>query len=112
MTLGGAGAVVDFVGSPATAALGLEAVRKGGKYIVVGLYGGEITLSLPLLPLRHLTVRGSSVGTLGEMRELIELVRAGKVTPVPVATRPLDQINETLQDLRDGRIVGRVVVVP
>ena len=41
-----------------------------------------------------------------------ELVRAGKVTPVPVATRPLDQVSETLQDLRDGRIVGRVVVVP
>ncbi len=112
LTGGGAGAVVDFVGSPATANLGLEVARKGGKYIVVGLYGGEITLSLPLLPLRHLAVRGTYVGTLAEMRELVELVRAGKVTPVPVATRPLDQVGQTLQDLRDGRIVGRVVVVP
>ncbi len=112
LTLGGAGAVVDFVGSPATAALGLGAARKGGKYIVVGLYGGEIALSLPLLPLRHLSVRGSYVGTLKEMHELIALVRADKATPVPVATRPLDQVNETLQDLRNGRIVGRVVVVP
>lgn len=112
LTGGGAGAVVDFVGAPATATLGIEAARKGGKVIVVGLYGGEITLSLPLLPLRHLSVRGSYVGTLRQMHELVELVRGGKVAPVPVATRPLDQINQTLRDLRDGRIVGRVVVVP
>jgi D-arabinose 1-dehydrogenase-like Zn-dependent alcohol dehydrogenase len=46
------------------------------------------------------------------MGELLDLVRAGKVRPVPVATRPLDQVGQTLEDLRDGRIVGRVVVVP
>jgi D-arabinose 1-dehydrogenase-like Zn-dependent alcohol dehydrogenase len=112
ITGGGAGAVVDFVASSETARLGIDAVRKGGKYIAVGLYGGEITLSLPFLPLRHLTIRGSYVGKLDEMGELLDLVRAGKVRPVPVATRPLDQVGQTLEDLRDGRIVGRVVVVP
>jgi D-arabinose 1-dehydrogenase-like Zn-dependent alcohol dehydrogenase len=112
ITGGGAGAAVDFVNSSDTAPLGIDVVRKGGKHVAVGLYGGDMTLSLPLLPLRDLTIRGSYVGKLGEMRELIELVRGGKVTPVPVAARPLDRINETLQDLQNGRIVGRVVVVP
>ena len=112
LTGGGAGAVIDLVGAPATAKLGLEVARKGGKYIVVGLYGGNISLSLPELPLRHLAVRGSYVGRLDAMHELIELVRGGNVNLVPVETRPLDRINETLDDLRNGRIVGRVVAVP
>jgi len=112
ITGGGAGAVVDFVGSSATTQLGIDALRKGGKHITVGLYGGDIALSLPLLPLRHMTIRGSYVGRLGEMHELIDLVRGGKVEPVPVATRPLDHVTETLKDLDDGRIVGRVVLVP
>ncbi|MEE9251323.1 MAG: alcohol dehydrogenase [Alphaproteobacteria bacterium] len=112
LTGGGAGAVVDFVASSATAQLGIGAVRKGGKYIAVGLYGGDITLSLPLLPLRHLTIRGSYVGKLSELHELIDLVRGGNVEPVPVETRPLDHVTKTLKDLDDGRIVGRVVLVP
>ncbi|MCH7928919.1 MAG: alcohol dehydrogenase catalytic domain-containing protein [Proteobacteria bacterium] len=112
LTGGGAGAVIDLVGSSATAQLGIDAVRKGGKHIAVGLYGGDITVSLPLLPLRNMTIRGSYVGRLGEMHELIDLVRGGKVEPVPVATRPLDQVTKTLEDLDEGRILGRVVVVP
>ncbi len=111
ITGGGAGAVVDFVGSSATAQLGIDALRKGGKHITIGLYGGDIFRSLPLLALRHLTIRGSYVGTLSELHELIDLVRNGKVELVPVETRPLDQITKTLKDLEDGRIVGRVVLV-
>ncbi len=112
ITAGGAGAVVDLVGSPATAQLGIDALRKGGKHLSVGLFGGGITVPLPLLPLRHLTIRGSYVGNLREMHELVDLVRGGKVEPVPVATRPLDQVTKTLKDLDGGRIVGRVVLVP
>jgi D-arabinose 1-dehydrogenase-like Zn-dependent alcohol dehydrogenase len=37
-------------------------------------------------------------------------VRSGKVKPIPTATRPLDQADQTLKDLKDGKIVGRVVL--
>ena len=40
------------------------------------------------------------------------LVKAGKVDPIPVASRPMSQVTETLKDLEEGRIVGRMVVVP
>jgi alcohol dehydrogenase, propanol-preferring len=46
------------------------------------------------------------------MRELIELVRRTGLPPVPVATRPLDEVNAALSDLRAGKIVGRVVLTP
>src|SRR4029079_6711221 len=84
------GAAVDFVGASATARLSLDALTKGGTYIIVGLFGGDVTLPLVTIPMRALTLRGSYVGTLGEMRELLALVRWGKVKPMPVGRRRLD----------------------
>jgi D-arabinose 1-dehydrogenase-like Zn-dependent alcohol dehydrogenase len=111
-TGGGAWAVIDLVGSSATARLGMDSLIKGGKLIVVGLYGGDITVSLPVFPLRAMTLQGSYVGSLPEMAELLELVRRTGVPPIPVATRPLSEVNAALADLRAGNVVGRVVLVP
>ncbi len=105
-------AAVDFVGASATARLGIDALNKGGTYIIVGLFGGDVTLPLVTLPMRAMTIRGSYVGTLSEMRELMALVRAGKVKPMPVGRRKLDEVNQALEDLKAGRIVGRVVLAP
>ena len=52
------------------------------------------------------------VGSLDDTREMMELVRAGKVDPIPYTKRPLSDANKTLDDLRDGKIVGRVVLTP
>ncbi len=112
LTDAGAGAVVDFVASTETAQLGIDVIRRGGSYIAVGLYGGRIDIPSLALPTRDIALRGSYVGTLGEMEELLELVKAGKVDPIPVASRPMSEVTETLQDLQDGKIVGRVVVTP
>ncbi|HZP79883.1 MAG TPA: alcohol dehydrogenase [Pseudolabrys sp.] len=112
MTNGGAWAVVDVVGSSASARLGIDSLIKGGKYVIVGLYGGDITQSLPPIPMRALTIQGSYVGSLPEMRELMDLVRRKGVPPVPLQTRPLEQVNATLNDMRAGKIVGRVVLTP
>jgi D-arabinose 1-dehydrogenase-like Zn-dependent alcohol dehydrogenase len=111
-TGGGAYAVVDFVGSEASFAFANQIVRKGGRVIVVGLFGGAMSMPIPMFPLRVLTIAGSFVGSLSEAREMMELVRAGKVDPIPFTTRPLDQASQTLDDLRDGKIVGRVVLTP
>ena len=108
----GPGAIVDFVGSSETSKLGYDAVRKGGKYICVGLYGGEIPIPTLTLPVRNMTVQGSYVGNLEEMNELLDLVRGGEVTPIPVEKRSLSRVTETLQDLDKWRILGRVLLVP
>lgn len=108
----GAWAVIDLVGSSATARIGYDCLVKGGKYIIVGLYGGDLTVSLPPLPMRALTIQGSYVGSQHEMRELMELVRAKGMPDVPVATRPLDEVNTVMGELRAGKVVGRVVLTP
>jgi D-arabinose 1-dehydrogenase-like Zn-dependent alcohol dehydrogenase len=108
----GAWAVIDLVGSSASARLGYDSLTKGGKYIIVGLYGGDLTVSLPPIPMRALTIQGSYVGSQHEMKELMELVRAKGMPDVPVATRPLDDVNAVHGELRAGKIVGRVVLTP
>jgi D-arabinose 1-dehydrogenase-like Zn-dependent alcohol dehydrogenase len=112
LTNGGAWAAIDLVGSSQSARMGYDSLCKGGKLIVVGLYGGDFTVSLPPIPMRALTIQGSYTGSQHEMRELMDLVRRTGLPPVPVATRPLDDVNAVMGDLRAGKIVGRVVLTP
>jgi propanol-preferring alcohol dehydrogenase len=105
-------AVIDLVGASETARLGTDVLARGGKYVIVGLMGGELTLSLPLLPIRAITIEGMLVGTLAEFREVMELVTTGRVDAMPLIERPLAQVNETLDDLRAGRIYGRALLMP
>jgi D-arabinose 1-dehydrogenase-like Zn-dependent alcohol dehydrogenase len=111
-TKGGAWAVIDFVGSTQTVQLALDNLCKGGKLIVVGLFGGDITVPTPSLPLRAMTIQGSYVGSLTEMAELLDLVRRKGVPNLPVGTRPLSAVNEALNELKHGKVIGRLVLTP
>lgn len=108
--LQGIAAAIDFVGSPATAALGIGALRKGGRYVICGLYGGELTHPLPPIAQRAIGIVGSYVGNLQELKEVVALAKKGKIKPAPVETRPADEANRALEDLKAGRVVGRVVL--
>ncbi|WP_321953867.1 alcohol dehydrogenase [Paraburkholderia bannensis] len=111
-TGGGARAVLDLVGATPTVKLALDASARGGHVVVVGLMGGDITLSLPIIPMRPLKIEGSYVGTLPELRELVALMRAGKMQPSAVTQRPLGEVNEALEALAQGKVMGRQVLVP
>ncbi|MFN3230876.1 MAG: alcohol dehydrogenase [Alphaproteobacteria bacterium] len=111
-TGGGVFGAVDFVGAESSFALANGALRKGGTAVVVGLFGGAFSMPIPMLPFTATSIRGSFVGTLEEAKEMLELVKGGAVEPIPVTERPLTQANQTLDDLRNGNIVGRVVLRP
>jgi D-arabinose 1-dehydrogenase-like Zn-dependent alcohol dehydrogenase len=106
----GVAAAIDFVGSPVTAALGIAALRKGGRYILCGLFGGELVHPLPPIAQRAIGIVGSYVGSLQELKEVVALAKKGKIRPAPVETRPAEQANAALEDLKAGRVVGRVVL--
>jgi D-arabinose 1-dehydrogenase-like Zn-dependent alcohol dehydrogenase len=109
---GGATAAIDFVGAESTVRFGTSALRKGGRLIVVGLFGGALQMPIPLFPLLEMTIQGSKVGSLAELTELIALGQAGLFGAIPYTTRPLAEAAQTLADLKDGKIVGRVVLTP
>lgn len=108
----GVRAVIDFVGSPTTLEFAMKVAGKGATIIVVGLFGGALSLPTVSLPSRNMTLRGSYVGSLNEMVELLALLQRKPVLKVPLVARPLSEINQTLRDLEDGKIRGRVVALP
>ena len=105
-------AVIDLVGSPQTSQLGFDCLARGGKLILVGLFGGGATFALPLIPIKAVTIQGSYVGNLKETKELLELVRTKNVPPVPIVKLPLAKANQALNDLKAGKLVGRAVLTP
>jgi alcohol dehydrogenase/propanol-preferring alcohol dehydrogenase len=105
-------AVIDLVGNAATTQLGFDCLTKGGKLVIVGLFGGGAPWALPLIPIKAITIQGSYVGNLRETRELLDLVRARKIPPIPVTPMPLAKANEALLELQKGRLVGRAVLTP
>lgn len=109
-TGGGCHAAVDFVGSEDTVTLGTRVVRRAGKVVLVGLFGGQITMSIPIFMFNALTITGSMTGSLAELEELIGLVRDGKVQRIPIELRAMDHASATVDDLRAGRVIGRVVL--
>jgi D-arabinose 1-dehydrogenase-like Zn-dependent alcohol dehydrogenase len=111
-TEGGVLGAVDFVGSESSFGFATQAVRRGGKVVVVGLFGGAMAMPIPMFPIRALTIGGSYVGSLAEAEAMMDLVRAGKVDPIPVKEVPLASANDVLEDLKAGKVIGRVVLVP
>jgi alcohol dehydrogenase len=111
VTGGGVFAACDFVGSEKSLAFATGALAKGGKVVVTGLLGGNFPLPATMFVLKAMTVEGTLTGTLQEANELIALARAGRLSPLPIEERPLAAAQAALDDLRAGRVVGRVVLV-
>ena len=107
---GAVAGALDFVGMPATAGLGIAALSKGGRYVLCGLFGGELTHPLPPIAQRAIGIVGSYVGNLQELREVVALAQSGKLKATPVETRPIREVNRSLDELKAGKVLGRVVL--
>ena len=106
----GADVVVDNVGR-ATLGDSLRAVRSGGRILVVGNTSGpRVTLDLPLLYMKHVTIIGSTMGPHSDYRQVMELVFSGALEPHVGATLPLDQAREAVRLLEDYVVPGKIVL--
>jgi propanol-preferring alcohol dehydrogenase len=108
----GTEAVIDFVNNNRTAPLSINMLRKRGKLVMVGLFGGALELSLPIIPLRGFTITGAYTGSFNDLVDLVNLAKTGKIKSVVNRTYKLDDANQALEDLRSGKIVGRAVLNP
>lgn len=110
LAMGQLAGAIDLVGMPATAALGIGALRKGGRYVICGLFGGELVYPLPPIAQRGIGIVGSYVGNLQELKEVVALAKKKKLKPTPVTTRPASEVTAILEDLKAGKVLGRVVL--
>lgn len=103
-------AAIDFVGSDKTAETALAILPKGGTLVLVGVGGGELTLSVAGTIFRALTVRGSLTGSLQDLRDVLALAREGKLSPTPVTEMPKHLANAAMTSLEAGHVTGRLVL--
>ena len=108
----GADSVIDFVNAPNTASIGLAVLRKRGSLVLVGLFGGSLSISLVTIPLKSITIQGAYTGSYADMVELIGLARQGVINPRITKRYALDDANQAVEDLRTRKISGRAVINP
>jgi propanol-preferring alcohol dehydrogenase len=104
--------VVDFLGSPASMAWGLGALRTGGRLIAVTTFRD---VSIPIAPrdlvFRELAVLGSRYASRAEVVEAANLVETGRIRPiVSQVARPAD-LAALIGALRAGSLLGRGALV-
>ncbi|HSE97660.1 MAG TPA: zinc-dependent alcohol dehydrogenase [Blastocatellia bacterium] len=107
--MGGVHTAVVTSGAKAAYDLAFYAVRASGTLVVVGMPAEN--LSFPAISWREVKIVASATGTRQDLREVLELAASGKIH-CQVETRPLEEINEIFDQMREAQIMGRVVVIP
>lgn len=102
--------VIDCVGAPATFELGFGLLATEGAVVSVGLVGDKV--EIPLFPFvaREFSYFGSFWGNYNDLTEVIALAEQGRIQHA-VERVAFEDINETLERLGTGDVVGRAVVV-
>jgi len=107
---GQATVVLDFVGTNTTSADALACLEFGGTYLVIGAEGSVTTTMLDLIE-NEKHIEGIYVGTYTELQEVTHLALSGQVRP-HIQKYDLDDANQALHDLLNGKIIGRAVLIP
>jgi NAD+-dependent secondary alcohol dehydrogenase Adh1 len=110
ITDGGATIVFDFVGEAGAEKLAPRLLRGRGSHYVIG-YGGALDLPTIDIISREINVIGNLVGTYQDLVELMTLTAQGKVT-LHTQEYPLEAALDALDDLDNGRLVGRGILIP
>jgi 2-desacetyl-2-hydroxyethyl bacteriochlorophyllide A dehydrogenase len=108
----GVDVVIEIVGYPETLDWSLPALKSGGKLILVG-YAPEhpFALNTMMMHYNEYEIIGCRFVTKSELLELIKLVENGKIKPVVTQTFPFDQANAALETLKEGKSLGRIVLI-
>ena len=106
----GGEAVIDFVGEKGSISKGLAMTKANSNYYIVG-YGEEIKIPAVDMIITERNIIGNLVGTWAELLELMALADKGKVKLFTKEYK-LDQADQALHDLNDGKVKGRAVLIP
>lgn len=106
---GGNHVVLVTSGSKAAYDMAFYCLRPTGLLLVVGLPANEISFPAIMMAGAEARIQASAVGTRQDLHETLALAAAGKLH-CQVSTRPLAHVNDVLEEMRAGKIAGRVVL--
>ncbi len=101
--------VVDNVGT--TYPMSFRAARRGGRILSVGNTGGaKFEIDNRFIFGKHLSILGSTMGTMSEFTAVFELLGSGKLVPVIDRTYPLEEVRAAHKRLEAGEQLGKLTL--
>jgi NADPH:quinone reductase-like Zn-dependent oxidoreductase len=105
-------AVLETVGA-ATWSHSLKSLRPGGRLVISGATSGAMPpAELNRIFFLQLQVVGSTMGTRGELADLMRLLVSTGLRPPIDRTLPLEQVADGLAAMESGSLVGKIVIEP
>ncbi|EXJ72571.1 uncharacterized protein A1O5_03717 [Cladophialophora psammophila CBS 110553] len=103
--------VVDFVGNEELFTISQSIVRRGGTIVVVGIQAMHLSLDNATSLQKQLSILYSFGGSACDIKNGLKLIAEGVVKP-QVKTAPLSEFPRLLEDLHNGRVESRMVLIP
>jgi NADPH:quinone reductase-like Zn-dependent oxidoreductase len=108
----GVDVVIDHVG-PDTFDRNVRSLAKGGRLVMCGSTSGfEIKTDPRFVFFKNLSILGSTMGSRGELHEVLKLVGQGLLRPVVDAVLPMAEVREAHRRLEAREVFGKIVLVP
>lgn len=91
----------------------LKCLQRGGRLVTCGATtGGNVQLSLHAVFFKSLSILGSTMGTKGDLRQVLRLFDQGRLRPVLDRTLPMAQVGEAHRLLEAREALGKIVLLP
>lgn len=108
----GVDVVVEHVG-PATWAASMRCLARNGRLVTCGgTTGPKVSMLLPHLFMKNLSILGSTMGPRGALEPIFERVAAGTFRPVVHEVLPLSEGVRAHTMLENGEVLGKLVMTP
>lgn len=108
----GVDVILDHVG-PDTWEGDIRSLAKGGRLVICGSTTGfEVRTDLRFVFFKNISILGSTMGSRGELHDILRLVESGKLKPVVDSVLPLDEVREAHRRMEAREVFGKVVLRP
>ena len=108
----GVNAVFDFVVNNESIENSTKILANTGRLILVGIGREPVVMNPKRLTFKEASVVGSSVGSKEELQLLVDLASSDRLKWVANSKHRLNEVNEVLTALKEGKVLGRAYFDP
>lgn len=102
--------ILDFAGAQATVG-GVVCREAGRNCVLVGLAASTVEITTIEIVMNNISLKGSTSASIDELRHLLDMVAAGKLTP-QIEAVPFEDVPISLKRLGSGEVMGQLYTVP
>ena len=103
---------LELVGRTKTIENAFRSLRKRGRLVFIGYTKDLFTLNPLELVVFEYTIKGSVAYTKSDLQNVVRLASEHKISPIISESYNLDEVNQALDKIRTGQVLGRAVVNP